>query len=283
MPKSDNIVTVRLNEKQMKAYHNGKTFTLKPSDITDLSNHEVRLHFSAKKHITRLTKNFNKGSGTRISPSDLMDIKVKTGDGIFDSIKGVMSSKLTKGIIKAVAPQVGNIVGQQVKNLTGSDMASNLTKTLINEGAKEATGSGFNFNSILKSKITKGIVKAVAPQVGNIVGQQVKNLTGSDMASNLTKTLINEGAKEATGGSYLLHGSKSGGSGRLHGIKRVSKKGGSFLQLGGSIHNENVKLANMDLMNNGVGLTATAPHFSDPTPMQRKMSELRAIRGRKNI
>jgi hypothetical protein len=207
----------------MKAYHNDKTFTLKPSDITDLSNHEVRLHFTAKKHITRLTKNFNKGSGTRISPSDLMDVKIKTGNGMFDSLKGVMSSKLTKGIIKAVAPQVGNIVGQQVKNLTGSDMASNLTKTLINEGAKEATGSG-----------------------------------------------------------YLLHGSKSGGSGRLHGVKRVTKKGGSFLQLGGSV-NENVRLANMDMMNNGIGLTSTAPHFSDPTPMQRKMSELRAMRGRKNI
>ena len=203
----------------------------------------------------------------------MIDVKVKMGNGMFDSLKGVMSSKLTKGIIKAVAPQVGNIVGQQVKNLTGSDMASNLTKTLINEGAKEATGSGFNFNDIMKSKITKGIVKAVAPQVGNIVGQQVKNLTGSDMASNLTKTLINEGAKEATGRSY-----------RLHGVKRVgTKKGGSFLQLGGSIHNENVRLANMDMMNNGIGLTSTASHFSDPTPMQRKMSELRAMRGRKNI
>ena len=30
MPKSDNVKTVRLNEKQMKAYHNDKTFTLKP-------------------------------------------------------------------------------------------------------------------------------------------------------------------------------------------------------------------------------------------------------------
>lgn len=214
MPKSDNVITVRLNEKQMKAYHNEKTFTLKASDINNLENHEVRLHFNAKKHLTRLVKNFNKGSGTRISPNDLVDVKVKMGNGMFDSLKGVMSSK-----------------------------------------------------------ITKSIVKAVAPQVGNIVGQQVKNLTGSDMASNLTKTLINEGAKEATGGSY-----------RLHGVKRVrTKKGGSFLQLGGSIHNENVKLANMDMMNNGVGLTATAPHFSDPTPMQRKMSELRAMRGRKNI
>ena len=52
MPKSDNVITVRLNESQMKAYHNDKTFTLKPSDITDLSNHEIRLHFNSKKHIT---------------------------------------------------------------------------------------------------------------------------------------------------------------------------------------------------------------------------------------
>ena len=116
-------------------------------------------------------------------------------------MNNLLKSKLTKGNVKAVAPQVGNIVGQQVKNLTGSDMASNLTKSLINEGAKEAVGNGF-MNNVLKSKLTKGIVKAVAPQVGNIVGQQVKNLTGSDMASNLTKTLINEGAKEAVGNGF---------------------------------------------------------------------------------
>ena len=117
MPKSDNVITVRLNEKQMKAYHNDKTFTLKPSDITDLSNHEIRLHFNAKKHINRLTKNFNKGSGTRISPNDLVDVKIKMGNGMFDSLKGVMNSKLTKGIVKAVAPQVGQIVGNQIKNI----------------------------------------------------------------------------------------------------------------------------------------------------------------------
>ena len=117
-----------------------------------------------------------------------------------------MNSKLTKGIVKAVSPQVGNIIGQQVKNLTGSDVASNLTKTLINEGAKEAVGNGF-LNNVLKSKLTKGIVKAVAPQVGNIVGQQVKKLTGSDVASNLIKTLINEGAKEALGNGFRRGGS----------------------------------------------------------------------------
>ena len=191
MPKSDNIITVRLNEFQMKKYHQEKVFALKASDINNLENHEVRLHFNAKKHLTRLIKNFNKGSGTRISPNDLVDIKVKMGNGVFDSLKGVMNSKLTKGIVKAVAPQVANIAATQIKNITNSDMAGNLTKTLINEGAKEAVGNGF-LSSVMKSNL------AVAPQVANIAATQIKNITNSDMASNLTKTLINEGAKEAT-------------------------------------------------------------------------------------
>ena len=273
MPKSDNIVTVRLNEKQMKAYHNGKTFTLKPSDITDLSNHEVRLHFSAKKHINRLTKNFNKGSGTRISPSDLMDVKVKTGDGIFDSIKNVMKNPIAQTVIKAAVPIASNLIGQQIKNFTGSDALANASKNLLKDGTNEMTkGSGFNFKSLMSNPITKTVVKAALPIAANLASQQIKNITGSDALAGVSKSLINEGGKEVTGGSY-----------RLHGVKRVSKRGGSFLQLGGSIHQENVKLANMDLINNGIGLTSTAPHFSDPTPMQRRMSELRAMRGRKNI
>ena len=81
--------------------------------------------------------------GVRVNPDELEDMEIHSGNGLFDSLKGVMNSKLTKGIVKAVAPQVGNLVGQQVKNLTGSDMASNLTKTLINQGASEAVGNGF--------------------------------------------------------------------------------------------------------------------------------------------
>ena len=275
MPKSDNVITVRLNEKQMKAYHNDKTFTLKPSDITDLSNHEIRLHFNAKKHINRLTKNFNKGSGTRISPNDLIDVKVKMGNGMFDSLKKVMSNPITQSVLKAAMPIATNLVGQQVKNLTGSDALSNASKSLLKDGTNELTsGSGFNFNDIMKSKITKSIVKAALPIASNLVGQQVKNLTGSDALAGVSKSLLNEGGKELTSGSGVY---------KLHGMKRVTKRGGSFLQLGGSV-NENVRLANMDMMNSGVGLTSTgSKSFSDPTPMQRKMSELRAMRGRKNI
>ena len=87
----------------------------------------------------------------------------------------------------------------------------------------------------MNSKLTKGNVKAVAPQVANIAAQLVKNFTGSDMASNLTKTLINEGSKEAVGNGFR-------------------KKGGSFAPLyGGSLD-----------LNQFVGIGYNTPSFSNP-------------------
>ena len=225
----------RLNEKALNNYLKGKSFMIKPVDQEDESNQVVKLQYKAKKNLTKLNKNLAMNKGVRVNPDELEDMEIHSGNGLFDSLKGVMNSKLTKGIVKAVAPKVGNIVGQQVKNLTGSDVASNITKSLINEGSKELTGSGFNFNDILKSKITKGIVKAVAPQVGNIVGQQVKNLTGSDAASNITKSLINEGSKELVGSGFK------------------SKRGGSALPLGGSLTNPN----------QFVGISYNSPDFSN--------------------
>ena len=236
MPKKLHIAHVRLTKKNLDNFMKSKSFTVTPSAQEDEDNTVVKLIYKAKKNLTKLNKNLSTGRGTRIQPDDLEDMQIHSGDGLFDSLKGVMSSKLTKGIVKAVAPQVGNIVGQQVKNLTGSDVASNITKSLINEGSKELTGSGFNFNDILKSKITKGIVKAVAPQVGNIVGQQVKNLTGSDAASNITKSLINEGSKELTGSGFK------------------SKRGGSMNPLGGSLN-----------PNQYVGISYNSPDFSNPS------------------
>ena len=117
-------------------------------------------------------------------------------------------------------------------------MASNLAKTMINEGAKEAVGNGMfdSLKGVMNSKLTKGIVKAVAPQVANLAAQQVKNFTGSDAASNLTKTLINEGSKEAVGNGFK------------------SKRGGSFAPLGGSLNS-----------NQYVGISYNSPDFSNPS------------------
>ena len=156
MPKKSHIGYTRLSKKNLDNYLKGKSFTVKPLDQEDEDNTVVKLHYKAKKNLSKLNKNLSTGKGVRIHPDELEDMQIHSGNGLFDSLKGVMNSKLTKGIVKAVAPQVGNIVGQQVKNLTGSDMASNITKSLINEGAKEMTGNGFNFGSIMNSKLTKG-------------------------------------------------------------------------------------------------------------------------------
>ena len=238
MPKKEHVGYTRLSKKQLDNYAKGKTFTVKPVDHDNEDNTVVKLHFKAKKNLSKLNKNLSMGKGVRVNPHELDDMGVHTGNGIFDSLKKITSNPIAKTVLKSVAPIAANLAAQQVKNFTGSDAASNITKSLINEGSKELTGSGFNFNDILKSKITKGIVKAVAPQVGNIVGQQVKNLTGSDMASNLTKTLINEGAKEAVGNGFR------------------SKRGGSFAPLlsGGSIN-----------ANQYVGIGPNVPSFSNPS------------------
>ena len=143
MPKKEHVGYTRLSKKQLDNYVKGKSFTVKPSDNDDESNTVVKLHYKAKKNLSKLDRNLKNGKGVRIHPDELEDMQMHTGNGMFDSLKGVMNSKLTKGIVKAVAPQVANIVGNQVKNLTGSDMAGNLTKTLVNEGAKEAVGNGF--------------------------------------------------------------------------------------------------------------------------------------------
>ncbi len=106
------------------------------------------------------------------------------------------------------------------------------------------TGSGFNFNDIMKSNITKGIVKAALPTVASLASQQLKNLTGSDAASNITKSLINEGSKELVGNGF--------------------RRGGSFLPLGGSIN-----------QNQYVGISYNSPDFSNPS---ERMSYVRSHR-----
>jgi hypothetical protein len=176
MPKiNDNVVTVRLHNNHLVNYNKNKTFTLHPKHLNDDENVEARLHFKAKKHLTKLMKNVNKNSGTRISPDDLHDIEIHVGGGMFDSIKSMMSNPIAKTVLKAAMPIASNLVGQQIKNFTGSDALANASKSLMKDGTNELTsGSGFSFNNILKSKITKGIVKAALPTVANLASQQVK-------------------------------------------------------------------------------------------------------------
>jgi hypothetical protein len=177
------------------------------------------------------------GKGVRINPDELEDMQIHSGDGLFDSLKKITSNPIAKTVLKAAMPIASNLVSQQVKNLTGSDALAGVSKNLMNEGSKELVGSGFNFNDILKSKITKNIVKAAMPIASNLVSQQVKNLTGSDALAGVSKNLMNEGSKELVGSGFR------------------GKRGGSFQPLGGSLTNQN----------QFVGISYNSPDFSNPS------------------
>ena len=144
MPKKEHVGYTRLSKKQLDNYAKGKSFTVKPVDHENEDNTVVKLHFKSKKNLSKLNKNLSMGKkGVRVNPHELDDMGVHTGNGIFDSLKKITSNPIAKTVLKSVAPIAANLAAQQVKNFTGSDAASNITKSLINEGSKEMTGSGF--------------------------------------------------------------------------------------------------------------------------------------------
>jgi hypothetical protein len=238
MNKKLHIGYARLSEKSLNNFLKGKSFMIKPSDQEDEDNTVVKLQYKAKKNLSKLNKNLSMGKGVRVNPDELEDMQIHSGDGPFDSLKKITSNPIAKTVLKAVMPIASNLVSQQVKNLTGSDALANASKNIIKEGSQELTsGSGFNFNDILKSKITKGIVKAAMPIASNLVSQQEKNLTGSDALAGVSKNLMNESSKELVGNGFK------------------NKRGGSALPLGGSLINPN----------QFVGISYNSPDFSNPS------------------
>ena len=191
--------------------------------------------------------------GVRVNPDELEDMEIHSGNGLFDSLKKITSNPIAKTVLKAAMPIASNLVSQQVKNFTGSDALANASKNIMKDGTNELTsGSGFNFNDILKSKITKNIVKAVMPIASNLVSQQVKNLTGSDALAGVSKNLMNEESKELLGNGFK------------------SKRGGSFAPLyGGSLN-----------PNQFVGISYNSPDFSNPS---ERMAYVRSHRKNNGI
>ena len=237
MPKKSHIGYTRLSKKNLDNYLKGRLITIKPLDQEDEDNTVVKLQYKAKKNLTKLNKNLSMGKGVRVNPDELEDMEIHSGNGLFDSLKKITSNPIAKTVLKAAMPIASNLVSQQVKNLTGSDALANVSKNLMKEGTNELTsGSGFNFNDILKSRVTKGIIKAAMPIASNLVSQQVKNLTGSDALAGVSKNLMNEGSKELVGSGFR------------------GKRGGSALPLGGSIN-----------PNQFVGISYNSPDFSNPS------------------
>ena len=156
MPKKTHIGYTRLTKKHIDNYLKGKSFTVKPSDHADESNTVVKLHYKAKKNLTKLDRNLTNKKGTRIEPDDVDDIEVHTGNGFFDSLRKVVSSPIMKDVVKAATPAIANIVGNQVAAMTGSQTAGDVTKSLVNSGSNAYSGSGLLSSIGLGIGHTKG-------------------------------------------------------------------------------------------------------------------------------
>ena len=148
MSKKSHIGYTRLSKKHIDNYLKGKSFIIKPTDHDDESNTIVKLHYKAKKKLSKLERNLMNKKGTRVLPDDLNELEAHTGNGFFDSIKNVVSSPIVKDIVKATTPAIANIVGNQVAAMTGSQTAGDVSKSLVNSGSKAYTGNGFNLHSI---------------------------------------------------------------------------------------------------------------------------------------
>jgi len=92
--KKEYVGYTRLNQKQLDNYAKGKSFTVKPVHHENEDDTVVKLHFKAKKNLSKLDRNLKNGKGVRIHPDELEDMQMHTGNGFFDSMKGVMNSKL---------------------------------------------------------------------------------------------------------------------------------------------------------------------------------------------
>jgi hypothetical protein len=99
MPKkAQHIAYTRLSKKHIDNYLKGKSFTVKPSDHENEDNTVVKLNFKSKKNLTKLNKNLSMKKGCRIDPDDVHSLDVHTGNGLFDSLKGIMSNPIAKTV-----------------------------------------------------------------------------------------------------------------------------------------------------------------------------------------
>jgi hypothetical protein len=145
--------------------------------------HSAHIQFKDKKTLNKFKRNLKNGKGTNIKPSDIH------GDGIFDNIKAIGKSKITKGIVKALAPSIAGVV----QTATGSPTAGLVAKGAINA----YTGSGLLdvVKKVANSNITKGVAKALAPAIA----QQVSQSTGSNLAGSVANASLKAYAGSGVG------------------------------------------------------------------------------------
>jgi hypothetical protein len=162
-------VVVNVGQKHIDALKRGaKTISLTANDLKNGAR-QLRLSFNAKKHLNRLERNFRDGKRSTIKPDVHLDdveeaeeveggainfrsIKrglTDVGRKIVGAVKPIVHSKVTKGIVKELAPvlipvaeeAVSAAVGSQSNPLVGK-VAGKAAGKMLTKGVNEYTGSG---------------------------------------------------------------------------------------------------------------------------------------------
>jgi hypothetical protein len=167
-------------------YHINNTVSVKISECSIYKKflmYSVNLNFKNKQAYNKFKRNVKKGKGTNLKASDI------EGEGIFDVVQGIATSKVTKGIVKALAPAVTSAITAK----TGSPLAGQIA----NAGINAYRGSGILdiLKKVGNSKVTKGVAKALAPAIVD----QVKKQTGSNLAGDVAGVAVKSYAGSGVG------------------------------------------------------------------------------------
>jgi hypothetical protein len=250
----------RLDAKHINALAKGKTVTLNRA-VHDGGQQVAELSFKTAKHSNALSRSLGKGKGKRIKSEDLDDVKIMNGSGVWDSIKNVANSKITKGVAKALAPEVGKALAGSTGNPLVGAVATGAINAYAGSGVKKRgrpSKSGGSFFQTLKA-VAKPVAKAVAPIAGKEVGRLVAQSTGNQTLGNIAGAVTNEGLKSAGSGIKKNMARRTGGAvgavveaqaytgispvnvagnkfqtpaERMSWVRSHRKKGGSFAPLG---------------------------------------------------
>jgi hypothetical protein len=242
-------VVVNVTDKHLKQLRDGKkSISLAANDLMNGAK-KLRLTFNAKKHLNRLERNFREGKRSTIKPEAHLE-EIEEPDGETEGGAIINWKKLGRTLKDA-----GNKVVSVVK-------------------------------PIVDLKVTKGIVKELAPVLVPVAEEAVSAAVGSrsnpiagKMAGKAAGKLLNKGIGEYTKGAGVRRMSsfpRSSGFTEKHGGSFAPLSGGSFKPLGGAI--EAVEFAQSGLAPGPKNVVSQAQM---PQSMSEKMAYVRSFKGTK--
>jgi hypothetical protein len=234
-----------LTHGQLKSLGKGLATSISDDDDIEGGKIPCRCKFSTKKKFQQFARNAAKGKKTRVKLSDMDEFHVQSeGGGFMDFLKKtvdvgkkIADSKITKGVVGALAPAAGDMIGK----LSGNDTAGQIATSGLKMYSKSGSGFFDTLKAVGNSSITKGLVKAAAPSIVNAIGARTGNV-GQSLTQGALNAYTGSGipkgrakrAGEAKDVQFPGHESTEFSSPmheRMHKLRQMRKKGGSFRPL----------------------------------------------------